>query len=166
VNVFYLRWVVILIVGSAIVGFGVQRYFEEVVTITPKEALQQDPGKTVRVMGTIQGGSLLRDVPPNETSFLLSGDGVELPVRYTGPASDSLRELKTLVVIGSWDPSSQELRSKDLGLVPNYGFISAAYIVVFIPMIFFLFHMERKVRLLYIEIKEAKAYKPEEIGFD
>jgi len=166
VNVFYLRWVFILIVGAAIVGFGVQRYFEEVTTITPKEALQQDPGKTVRVMGTIQGGSLLREVPLNETSFLLSGEGVELPVRYTGPSSDGLRELKTLVVIGSWDPSNQKLESQDLGLVPNYGFISAAYMVAFIPMIFFLFHMERKVRLLYIEIKDAKAYTPEEIGFD
>ncbi|HEX9758109.1 MAG TPA: cytochrome c maturation protein CcmE [Nitrospiria bacterium] len=161
-NLFYLRWFIIFFAGAVIVGFGVQRYIDEVTTITPKEALQQESGKVVRVMGTLQGGSLLRNVSPKETTFLLSGEGVELPVRYSGPPSDSLRELKTLVVIGSWNPSDQELKSQSLGLVPNYGFISAAYIVTFFPMILFLFHMERKVRLLYIEIKEAKAYKPEE----
>lgn len=153
-------------VGLVIVSLGVQRYNREVATLFPTQVLSQGVAEGVRVLGTVKGGSLIRDVSSREIIFSLTHEGKELSVRYTGPPPDGLRELKTIVIVGDWDPSKSEFRSHKIAVVPNYGFISAAYLLAFIPLIFFLFYMERRVRLLYSQIKETRPYEPEEIGFD
>jgi len=44
--------------------------------------------------------------------------------------------------------------------------VAAAYILGIIPALIFLFLMERKLRLLYMEVKEARLYEPEVMDFD
>ncbi len=165
-NLFYLRWVVILVCGAVVTFMGVQRYYNEVSTISPEQVLSENPSDTIRMMGTIEGGSLQKDEASEELRFSLSHEGVALPVRYTGASPDGVRELKTIVVIGEWIASQGRFDSSEIAVVPNYGFISAAYLVSFIPIIFFLFYMEHRVKLLYTQIKGTKAYKAEEMGFD
>lgn len=94
-------------------------------------------------------------------AFQLSGEGERISVRYRGDDTENLRDLKTLVMIGKWDPTTQIFEGERIGLTPNYGFITAAYLVVLVPLGLFLFGMERKVARLYILIKEEKVYQPE-----
>lgn len=163
---FYLRWGLIFLAGAAIGVLGIQRYEREVTTIHPEELLQSDPDETVRVRGLVKGGTLQISPTGEEVLFTLGENGAEVPVRYSGPPSDSLRELKTLVVVGQWDAREGAFRAEEIAIVPNYGFILAAYLIALVPLLFFLFHMERKVKLLYTRIKEAKVYEPEEAGID
>lgn len=167
---FYIRWGGILFVGLIIAILGVQRYRQEVSTISPEQLLQEQPARTVRVLGTVQAGSLSSsgEEPGSayQARFRLSGEKENLSVWYTGEKPDNLRQLKKLVVIGRWNASSQEFEAHEIRLLPNFGYVAAAYLVVMIPMGLFLFRMERKVELLYTEIKSAKAYEPEERAFD
>ena len=165
-NIFYLRWGVILVLGLIVASQGIQRYYRDVATLSPSELILQKPDKTVRVRGTVIGGSLMRKDSQNDLSFLIEGQGKEIPVHFIGSQAEGLRELKTIVVEGRWDPSSGELKGEKIGIIPNYGFVSAAYLLGFIPIILFLFHTEWKVRLLYSQIKETKVYESEEMGFD
>jgi hypothetical protein len=112
------------------------------------------------MLGMVEAGSLRKDPLTSQMLFSLVEDGQRIPVVYQGKDTDSLRELKTLVVIGGWDAASQSFLAQDLALIPNYGFIIAAYLVM-IPLALFLFMMERRVRLLYTEIKRSKLYEPE-----
>jgi cytochrome c-type biogenesis protein CcmE len=157
---FYIRWGGTLAIGIAIALLGLQRYDREVTAISPEQLLREQPTQTVRVLGRIEAGSLVKEA--TEQKFLLSGESEKVPVTYRGEETDSLRELKTLVIEGKWDPSSRTLEAQKLSLTPNYGFVTAAYLVTLVPLGLFLFHMERKVALLYIMIKEEKAYQPEE----
>lgn len=165
-NILYLRWGVILLLGFIIVSQGVQRYYRDVATLSPSEFIQQKPVETVRVMGTVIGGSLIRNDSQNNLSFLIEDQGTEIPVHFVGSHAEGLRELKTIVVEGRWDSSTGELKGEKIRVIPNYGFVSAAYLLGFIPIIFFIFHTERKVKLLYSQIKETKVYESEEMGFD
>jgi len=165
-NIFYLRWGIILVLGLMIVSQGVQRYYRDVATLSPNELIQQKPHETVRVMGTVIGGSLVRKNSQNNLSFLIEGQGKEIPVHFIGSQAEGLRELKTIVVEGRWDSATGELKGEKIRVIPNYGFVSAAYLIGFIPIILFIFHTERKVRLLYSQIKETKVYESEEMGFD
>lgn len=162
---FYIRWGVILAIGLVIALFGAQRYYQEVDTLSPEQLLQTQSTETLRILGLVQPGSLVLG-DPNGIRFRLSGEQQSLPVLYTGPPTDILRELKTLVVVGRWDPAGQVFMARDIALLPNYGYVLAAYLIGVIPTGYFLFRMERKVDLLYTEIKGAKVYEPEEGGLD
>ena len=157
---FYLRWGAVLAIAVAIGFLGMQRYYRDVNALSPEQLLREQPARVVRVLGRIEAGSLVKEEA--QRKFLLSGESEKVPVVYRGDEADSLRELKTLVVEGRWDPSAHRLEAQKIAITPNYGFITAAYLLSLIPLGLFLFNMERKVALLYIMIKQEKAYQPEE----
>lgn len=159
---FYIRWGGVLAAGILVALLGIQRYHKEVTAISPEELLAEKPDRTVRVIGRVEAGSVSKEAPENRIEFQLSGEQARVPVRYAGTEPDNLRELKTLVVEGRLDPSTGALQAEKISLVPNYGFVTAAYLVVLIPLGLFLFSMERKVALLYIMIKQEKVYQAEE----
>jgi cytochrome c-type biogenesis protein CcmE len=162
-NGFYLRWVIILLMGALIASFGFWRYQREVASLSPAELLQEKPTGGVRVLGTVKPGTLVQGKSPGEAWFELTDAKHHLTVYYTGPEDENLRELKTLVVVGQWDAGSSEFQARELAVVPNYGFITSAYIVSIIPIGLFLFVMERRIRLLYADIKGTTVYEPEKI---
>jgi cytochrome c-type biogenesis protein CcmE len=157
----YLRWAAIAAVSLVIVALCNQRYQREV-TAVPVGVFAKSPSEgAVRLLGMIEAGSLTKNEPAGEAAFRLTGNGKAVSVRYAGQDLDTLRELKTLVLIGRWDPARGSFEAGEIGLVPNYGYVAAAYLIGMIPLGLFLFRMEQKVELLYTEIKEAKAYEPE-----
>ena len=155
----YLRWGGALALTILIGALGAQRYYQEVAAISPERLLQNPPGQTVRVLGRVEGGSLMKGPSGKETRFQLGGPAEKVPVRFLGDDPDNLRELKTIVVVGRWDGTTRELEAQKIALIPNYGFITAAYLVALIPMGLFLFNMERKVEMLYTQIREEKVYQ-------
>ncbi|HTN43256.1 MAG TPA: cytochrome c maturation protein CcmE [Nitrospiria bacterium] len=157
---FYIRWGVLILVGFWIAAIGAHRYNRDVRPLSPEQVLKNHLAGPVRMLGMVEAGSLRKDPLTSQMLFSLVEDGQRIPVVYQGKDTDSLRELKTLVVIGGWDAASQSFLAQDLALIPNYGFIIAAYLVM-IPLALFLFMMERRVRLLYTEIKRSKLYEPE-----
>ena len=166
----YIRWGGILLAGLIIAFLGLQHYRLEVETISPERFLQGRQTGVVRVLGTVQAGSLFTSEKESASAFQarfkLSGDKEGLSVLYTGTMPDNLRELKSLVIVGRWNPSTEVFEAYDIQILPNYGYVTAAYLIVMIPMGLFLFRMERKVEILYTEIKSAKVYEPEGVDFD
>lgn len=146
--------------GILIGLLGMQRYYRDVNALSPEQLLKEQPIQTVRVLGRIEAGSLAKE--EGGMKFLLSGENEKIPVSYRGEETDSLRELKTLVIGGKWDPSAHRFEAQKISITPNYGFVTAAYLLSLVPLGLFLFHMERKVALLYIMIKQEKVYQPEE----
>jgi len=106
-------------------------------------------------------GSLMRNTEEGLTHFELSGEGSRIAVQISEDEEEALRELKTVVLVGKWDRTRQVLNAGEVALVPNYGFITSAYLLSLIPLGLFLFQMERKVAMLYITIKEEKVYEAE-----
>lgn len=159
---FYIRWGGVLIIAAIIGVLGIQRYNREVTTLSPHHLLHDQPVQTVRILGMVEAGSILKEGEGGPVAFQLSSEGVKLSVRYLGEESENLRDLKTIVVGGRWNPTTRTLEAEKISLVPNYGFIMAAYLVSLIPMGLFLFNMERRVAMLYILIKEEKVYQSEE----
>jgi cytochrome c-type biogenesis protein CcmE len=166
----YIRWVVVIFVGLVIAWFAAQHYDREVKPITPEALLQTQPVGTVRVIGRVQAGSLTITPPesrggPLLADFELAGEQAHLAVHYDGPEDDNLRELKTLVVVGHLNPGvspgGRRFEAHEFDLLPNYGFITAAYLLALIPLGLFLFGMERRVALLYTVMKETTVYQPE-----
>jgi len=159
----YVRWIVLSIVFGVIAVLGVSRYNKEVRTISPKKLLAGQPVSDLRVMGRVDAGSLVKGTGNKPFRFTLSGEGEgeKVPVFFPGDDQETLRELKTIVVIGQWDKKEMAFKAREIALIPNYGFITYAYLASLIPLAFFLFLMERKVALLYIMIKEEKPYQPE-----
>lgn len=148
---------------GVIIGlFAMARYNREVSTIPPERLLAEQPLHTVRVLGLVEAGSLVKGASGEPLHFMLSGGRAQVPVQYRGDDPENLRELKWLVIVGRWDPERRELEAEAISLVPNYGFVTSAYLVTLISLVLFLFHMERRVALLYIMIKGEKAYQPEE----
>ena len=147
-------------IGIFIGLLGMQRYYRDVNALSPEQLLREQPIQTVRVLGRIEAGSLMKE--ETGMKFLLSGESEKVPVSYRGEETDSLRELKTLVIVGKWDPSAHKFDAQKVSITPNYGFVTAAYLLSVVPLGLFLFHMERKVALLYIMIKQEKVYQPEE----
>lgn len=165
-TLFYIRWGVVLLVTFIIAFLGFQRYQKDVASLTPDQLLQNPSPDKVRVIGVIQGGSLTREDDSNRAFFRLQGENKTLPVRYQGQDTDTLRDLKVVVVTGHLNAGTAEFDGEAISLIPNYGFVAAAYLLGILPTMFFLFLMERKLRLLYMEVKEAKLYEPEVVGFD
>ncbi|MHB8483600.1 MAG: cytochrome c maturation protein CcmE domain-containing protein [Nitrospiria bacterium] len=158
---FYLRWGGILSVALILGLLGGQRYYREVSAISPDQVLSR-PGQVVRVQGRIEAGSLVIEPSLHKADFQIAGEKEKISVQFTGDELDNLRELKVIVLLGKWDPAARRFESQKTALTPNYGFITAAYLVGLLPLGFFLFKMERKVSLLYALIKQEKIYQPEE----
>ena len=167
---FYIRWGGILFMGLMITLLGTQRYYREVATMSPEQLLKEQPNGIVRVLGRVQAGSLStpgeEEASLHPATFYLTGEREGLAVRYTGEQPDNLRELKTLVVVGRWNKSTHEFKAHEISLLPNYRYVAAAYLIGMIPIGLFLFLMQRRVELLYNEIKAAKVYEPEVEAFD
>lgn len=163
---FYIRWAAILLVTFVIAFLGFQRYQKDVASLTPDQLLQNPSQDKARVMGIIQGGSLVKTDDNNRAFFLLQGEDKTLPVQYHGQDTDTLRDLKVVVVTGRLHAGAGEFEGEAVSLIPNYGFVAAAYLLGILPTLLFLFLMERKLRLLYLEVKEARLYEPEVMDFD
>ncbi len=159
---FYIRWVILLAIFGGIAGLGGLRYIREVKTISPKDVMAQSSVAGVRLMGMIEAGSFIKALAGEPFRFNLSEKGEKVAVVFSGEDTDSLlRELKTIVVVGRWDREAGVFHASEIALVPNYGFITSAYVFSLVPLGFFLFYMERRVALLYVMIKEEKAYQAE-----
>ncbi len=162
----YIRWGIILLVTFVIAISGYQRYQKDVACLTPDQILQNPAPDKVRVVGIIQGGSLNREDDLNRADFLLQGQDKTLPVQYHGHDTSSLRELKIVVITGHLDAGLQVFEGESISLIPNYGFVTAAYLIGILPTFLFLFLMERRLRLLYTEVKDARLYEPEVMNFE
>lgn len=158
---FYVRWGGVFLLGLAIFLLGVRHYTRDLRTISPEQALAKRSGEEIRVRGMVVAGSLQGGAGSEEAMFRLTGENAELAVHYRGPAAENLRELKTLVVVGRLDPESEAFLAHEIALIPNFGFVAAAYLVGLIPMALFLFRMEQKVNRLYRQIRELRLYEAE-----
>jgi cytochrome c-type biogenesis protein CcmE len=158
----YVQWTVV-VVAAVVVAVSAFRYHDRhLLTLTPEAVAGGAAGSdVVRVQGMVEGGTLTGDPSSGQAAFRLAGDRDAVQVEYNGPPPENLRELKTLVLIGRWDPERRVLSAQDVALIPNYGFVVSAYLVALLPLALFIFLMERRVRLLYAEIKQAKLYEPE-----
>jgi len=161
VNRFYIRWGVLMVVFGVIGFLGLARYNREVRTISPEVLLGQKTDSEVRVMGMIEAATLEGGVDGAPFRFSLSKAGTKVPVVFSGDDADILRELKTIVAIGRWQAEKGEFQAAEIALTPNYGFIASAYLLSLVPLVFFLFYMERRVAMLYVMIKEEKVYQAE-----
>ncbi len=157
----YLRWSGLLIVALVLTGLTYSHYQQHLATLSPKQILEQQPSHEVRVLGMVRGGTLKGNVEGGDATFALVEHDTTIPVQYQGPPPDNLRELKTLILIGKWNPSDNIFEARDIGLVTNYGFVVGAYVIGLIPLAIFLFAMSRRVELLYEEIKASKLYQEE-----
>lgn len=157
---FYIRWGGVLIVAIVFIVLTYNHYRDNLASFAPQQVKQEAPTGEVRVLGMVQGGTLkTRDA--GEATFTLLGKSATLPVHYQGPPPDNLRELKILVLIGAWNAATQVFEARDIGIVPNYGFIAGAYLLGLVPLALFLFAMNRRVNFLYEEIKASKLYEEE-----
>lgn len=158
----YLRWGLLISAVGVIVYLAAGYYTRHLVHVTPEAVVNgQLTGDLVRVQGMVEAGTLAGDVESGRVRFRLGGEEEAIPVRYDGPPPENLRELKTLVAVGRWEAAGRVFLAHDLALVSNYGFVMGAYAIGLIPLGLFLFAMERRVGLLYREIKQSKLYEPE-----
>jgi len=157
----YLRWGVMLLVLCLILVGGVARYYRDVSALSPEQLMRQRPEGLVRVMGRVKAGTLNQS--HEGSTFELTGTegGVtSILVRHQGKPYENMRALKVLVIEGEWDTGRMALSALNFRPLPNYGFVTAAYLLSMIPLVLFLFHMERSILLLSILIKEEKGYQP------
>ena len=158
---FYAKWGGLLL---AIILLGLltfQHYQKDLAVVSPQEVLAQSSHGEVRLLGMVRGGTLQGHVDDGQAQFEVIDNDSAISVQYQGPPPDNLRELKVLVLIGTWNPTSQVFEARDIGLVTNYGYVLGAYFIGLFPLLVFIFGMSRKVGLLYAEIKESKLYQPE-----
>ncbi len=161
---FYIRWAVLLLIFGGIGCMGLIRYNREVKTLSPGDLLASESALGLRLLGMIEAGSFVRASDDEPTRFNLSEEGKKVAVVFSGEdVDDTLRDLKTIVVIGQWNREAGHFAASDLALIPNYGFISGAYLLSLVPLAFFLFFMERRVTILYVMIKEEKIYQAEKV---
>ncbi|MFQ5949713.1 MAG: cytochrome c maturation protein CcmE, partial [Nitrospiria bacterium] len=101
---FYLRWGGILFVGVIIGLFAMARYNREVSTIPPERLLAEQPLHTVRVLGLVEAGSLVKGAPGEPLHFMLSGGRAQVPVQYRGDDPENLPRLGRALVLlyGGW----------------------------------------------------------------
>ncbi len=158
----YIRWVAVVILLAVIAVLAVFRYNREVSAIPLEALLQKKPDGMVRLLGRVVAGTLVRK--DTVATFNLSGEGKveKISVLYIGKPDDNLRELKELVLVGFFDPDKMEFTAQRIAPIPNMGFVVSAYLLSIIPLIFFLFNMERNLILLSILIKEERPYQPEQ----
>lgn len=160
----YLRWGAILAVAVILAVLASRYYDRNLASVAPDDILAGSTDRVVRVTGMVRAGTLKKEATSTRIRFDLAGMRETLAVQYDGPPQENLRELKTLVVIGRWDPTARLFQAHDIALVANYGFVVGAYVIGLVPLALFLFTMERKVDLLYHEIKQSKLYEPQAVG--
>lgn len=160
---FYTRWGILILIALILSGLTYQHYQQNLASVTPAWVLKNGSSKapSLRVEGMVKSGSLSGNLEEGQVEFQLVGDSANMRVQYKGAPPENLRELKTLIVIGQWDPIQQIFRTGEIALVTNYGFVISAYLVAMIPLILLVFAMSRKVTSLFQIIKESKAYEPQ-----
>lgn len=156
----YIRWGGVLIVAIVLIVLTYNHYRDNLASLVPQQVKQEAPTGEIRVLGMVQGGTL-ETRGAGEATFALLGESASLPVHYEGPPPDNLRELKILILIGTWNADTQVFEARDIGIVPNYGFIAGAYLLGLLPLALLLFAMNRRVHFLYDEIKASKLYEEE-----
>lgn len=159
---FYIRWGGLVLVAMIISMLVTRHYESQLKTVAPSDlAHASPPASPLRVQGMVKSGTLQGPVEQGAVQFELVDETAAIRVQYHGPPPENLRELKTVVMIGTWDPAAQVFRAHEIALVSNYGFVASAYLFTFIPIGIFLFLMSRKVMVLMQEIKDSKLYEPE-----
>ena len=160
---FYTRWAALIVVALILSGLTYQHYLENLASVTPGWIVKKSSSTTpsIRLEGMVKSGSLSGNLQEGQAEFQLVGDSANVAVRYHGAPPENLRELKTLIVVGQWDPEEQIFRAREIALVTNYGFVIGAYLVALIPLILLVFTMSRKVTSLFQVIKESKLYEPQ-----
>jgi cytochrome c-type biogenesis protein CcmE len=156
----HIRWGGVCIVAIVLIMLTYSHYRDNLASLAPRQVKQEAPADEIRVLGMVQGGTL-QTHGAEEATFVLLGEQATLPVYYKGPPPDNLRELKILVLIGTWNANTQVFEARDIGIVPNYGFIAGAYLLGLLPLALLLFAMNRRVHFLYDEIKASKLYEEE-----
>lgn len=157
----YIRWGGLFMVAVVLGILTVNHYQETLASLAPQQVKQEVPSGEIRVLGMVQSGTLESAGEAGEATFTLLGEHASLPVHYQGPPPDNLRELKILVLLGTWNASTRIFEARDIGLVPNYGFIAGAYLIGLLPLAILLFAMSRRVGILYEDIKASKLYEEE-----
>lgn len=160
---FYTRWAVLIVIASILSGLTYQHYQQNLVTVTPEWIVKNtsSTAPSIRLEGMVKSGSLSGNLQEGQAEFQLAGDTTNVTVHYNGSPPENLRELKTLIVVGQWDPAQQIFRAGEIALVTNYGFVISAYLVGIIPLILLVFFMSRKVTWLFQLIKDSKLYEPQ-----
>ncbi len=158
----YSRWAIMMGLTLVIALMTYNRYQQHLSTV-PFKDLMNGPSVTqeVRIQGMVKSGTLNGDTTQGQATFELVENTITLPVEYQGPPLENIRELKTMVFIGTWDKAANLFRAKDTALMDNFGFVAAAYAIVIIPMVWVLFAMSQRVMVLFKEIKDEKLYEPE-----
>ncbi len=156
----HIRWGGVCIVAIVLIVLTYHHYRDNLASLAPRQVKQEAPAGDIRVLGMVQGGTL-ETHGVGEATFTLLGESTSLQVHYEGPPPDNLRELKILILIGTWNAATQVFEARDIGIVPNYGFIAGAYLLGLLPLALLLFTMNRRVNFLYEEIKASKLYEEE-----
>ena len=156
----YIRWGGVLVVAIVLIVLTYNHYRDNLASLVPEQVRKEAPAGDIRVLGMVQGGTL-ETREAGEATFTLLGEQATLPVHYQGPPPDNLRELKILILIGTWNAAAQVFEARDIGIIPNYGFVAGAYFLGLLPLVLFLFAMSRRVHFLYEEIKASKLYEEE-----
>ncbi len=155
----YLRWSVVLVAVMGLAALTAQHYRDHLAGFVPQEVTREAPAGDIRVAGMVQRGTVTGNARAGHAAFQLMGREASLPVVYEGPPQDNLRAFKTLVVIGAWDASAGVFRAREIGIVPNYGFVAGAYLVGLLPLALLVFAMSRRVNLLYEDMKTSALYQ-------
>ena len=159
---FYARWAIMVggIILLAIMTY--HQYQRDLSTIALATFLNSPAtSKTVRIQGMVKSGTLSGAVDEGQATFELIDGSITLPVEYAGPPLENIRELKTMVLIGQFDPQAKTFKAKDTALINNFGFVTAAYLLTILSMCWALFAMSQRVMVLFKEIKDEKLYEPE-----
>ncbi|WP_447969033.1 cytochrome c maturation protein CcmE domain-containing protein [Nitrospira sp. M1] len=159
---FYLRWAGVIVMAILLTVLATRNYQENLASVSPAAVIAGEHSQApIRVQGMVGSGSLTGSPEEGHAEFALLGETKNLKVQYQGPPLENLRELKTLILIGRWDPEAQMFQAKETALVTNYGFVASAYLIAFVVLVASVFSMSRKVTCLFQEIKESKLYEPE-----
>lgn len=158
---FYARWGVFLLITLVLTWMTYQNYQQHLASVSPTEMVTHPSDGTIRLQGMVQPGTLQGNPEEGSAQFTIGDGRTTIPVQYNGPPPDNLREFKTLILIGRWNPDSRLFQARDIALLPHYGFVASAYLVGLVPLFLFVFWMGRKVNLLYEEIKQSKRYQVE-----
>lgn len=159
-SAFVIRWLVVLLVLGAVAALAYQRYQRDVAHIAPEAYAAIESGKSARILGRVQAGSLKNVVAGKGAEFVLEAGSVQVKVVYQGPDTDTLRELKTLLVQGVRQPDGTFMASQ-ASIAPNYDYIALAFGLVAALLGVFAFVLEWRVAgmretLGDAAIKEAK----------
>jgi cytochrome c-type biogenesis protein CcmE len=93
-----------LIVLGAFLAIGYTMFTRSVVYYKTPTEVQAMPGQHVRVSGRVVGGSIVRNVEADVVTFALTDGRSTVPVRFEGPAPDTLKDGADAVAEGSLGP--------------------------------------------------------------